>query len=95
VRKKEGRLKDKIREYVETVPNVYYHPVVTRGVGKKGAPDIFLCHKGRFIAIETKATEKDEPTPLQKRRLREIAAAGGVALVVDESNWEVVKLHVN
>jgi Holliday junction resolvase len=50
-----------------------------------GTPDILACLQGRFIAIEAKAG-KGKPTALQLRALRLIDEAGGLALIINETN---------
>ena len=50
-----------------------------------GTPDILACYKGRFIGIEAKAG-KNKPTDLQTSNLRTIDEAGGLALVINETN---------
>lgn len=50
----------------------------TFGYGRSGVPDRIGCHRGRFFSIEVKREGK-EPTTLQKRRLKEVAEAGGLA----------------
>lgn len=42
--------------------------------------DILACVDGRFLGIETKDDEDEEPTPLQQYHLRKIRKAGGTAL---------------
>lgn len=47
-----------------------------------GLPDILGCHKGRFIGIEVKAPGKEDTlTILQKKVLRLIRNAGGIAFM--------------
>ena len=49
-----------------------------------GLPDIIGCYKGRFIGIEVKDPEGNHPTSeLQKKRIREIRQAGGIAFTAD------------
>lgn len=43
-----------------------------------GAPDITICHKGFFVAIELKRSEKRKPTLLQLARLSNIQKSGGI-----------------
>lgn len=63
---------------------IWYYMPVTYGMGVVGIPDILCCWHGLFIGIETKAPGKRKNvTPNQQARLREIRAAGGVAVVVD------------
>jgi hypothetical protein len=50
-----------------------------------GTPDILACLGGRFIGIEAKAG-KNKPTDLQTSNLRTIDEAGGLALVINETN---------
>lgn len=48
---------------------------------QSGYPDLFVCYKGRFIALEVKAPG-GYPTELQLKRLREFRAAGGIGEVI-------------
>jgi hypothetical protein len=45
---------------------------------------------GRFLAIECKAGA-NKPTALQTREIESIRLAGGVAVVANEENWEMVR----
>jgi hypothetical protein len=63
----------------------YYAMPMGSGYGSTGVPDFLVCCNGRFIGIEAKAG-KGKPTALQLSNLRQIVDAGGVALVVNESN---------
>ena len=49
--------------------------------GTAGIPDIIVCHKGRFIALEAKVG-KNKPTKLQAATIDQIKRAGGTAAVV-------------
>lgn len=55
-----------------------------------GTPDILACLNGRFIGIEAKAGT-NKPTALQINALAAIDEAGGVALVINESNLQYLK----
>ena len=55
-----------------------------------GTPDILACVWGRFVAIEAKAGT-NKPTALQIRSLQRIHEAGGLALVINESNLDYLK----
>lgn len=72
---------------------VYYFFPTTHGYGRSGVPDVICCLKGRFLAIECKAGN-NKPTALQLKEMREIESSGGVALVVNESNVEDVRVFV-
>ena len=49
--------------------------------GTAGIPDIIVCHKGRFIALEAKVG-RNTPTKLQAATIDQIRKAGGTAVVV-------------
>ena len=83
----------KVKEKVVTVlkqHGAYYFFPATYGLGRAGIPDIIACHCGCFVAIECKAG-KGTTTALQERELQRIRDAGGIALVIDETNIEVVR----
>jgi hypothetical protein len=63
---------------------------VTGGFGNSGVPDLLVCVSGRFVGIECKAVG-NKPTALQLHNLNAIELAGGIALVIDESNMHLVK----
>lgn len=44
-----------------------------------GMPDIIACFNGRFIAIEVKKDEHEEPRRLQQAVMARIRASGGIA----------------
>jgi Holliday junction resolvase len=68
---------------------VYYFSPATFGMGRSGVPDIICCHLGKFIGVECKAGV-NKPTELQKRELAAIEKAGGVALVINETNLDLL-----
>lgn len=80
----EGKVKADCKTLLKSFGIWYYMPV-QNGMGVVGIPDIIACWKGRFLAIETKAPGKrSNTTPNQKRVLAEIAAHGGLQIVVDD-----------
>ena len=81
----EKKVKTKVEALLKAAGAYYFFPA-THGYGRSGVPDIIVCVKGRFVAIECKA-EGNKPTALQERELARIKQAGGVAVVVDETNW--------
>lgn len=58
-----------------------------------GTPDILACLNGRFIGIEAKAG-KNKPTDLQTLNLKRIDDAGGLALVVNETNMTELEVKL-
>ena len=84
----ESKVKAKCTDLLKAV-GVYYFFPVANGMGRAGIPDIICCARGKFLAIECKAG-KGTTTALQKKELAAIEAAGGVALVITESNLTVL-----
>jgi Holliday junction resolvase len=80
----ESKVKAKCTDLLKAV-GVYYFFPVANGMGRAGIPDIICCARGKFLAIECKAG-KGTTTALQKKELAAIEAAGGVALVINETN---------
>jgi len=58
-----------------------------------GTPDILACLNGRFIGIEAKAG-KNKPTDLQTLNLKRIDEAGGLALVINETNMTELEVKL-
>lgn len=85
----EKRVKDKVVGILKDEGAYYFFPA-THGYGRSGVPDIVACVNGRFLAIECKAG-KNKPTALQVREIESIRKAGGVAVVANEENWEMVR----
>lgn len=80
----EAKVKKVVVEQLKGLGAYYFYPV-TGGYGRSGVPDIVGCLGGKFFGIECKAG-KNKPTTLQKKNLKDIYNAGGVALVVNENN---------
>src|SRR3990167_3307647 len=55
--------------------------LVTTGVSTAGTPDLLVCYRGCFIALEVKALG-GRTTPLQEVHLELVGGAGGAAAVV-------------
>ena len=85
----EGKVKAQIKRIVAEAGAYYAMPMGT-GFGNAGVPDFLICHKGEFIAVEAKANG-NKPTALQEKHLNDIRIAGGIALVVDETNLNQLK----
>lgn len=50
-------------------------------VNAAGTPDLLVCYRGRFVAMELK-TAIGGPEKLQEQRIAEVEAAGGLAGIV-------------
>jgi hypothetical protein len=87
--KRERDVKDAVKKILDQAGAYFFMPVPT-GYGRHGIPDFIVCHKGRFIAIETKFGDR-KPTKYQELELQKIQIAGGIALVINESNLDTLK----
>jgi Holliday junction resolvase len=85
----EKAVKDKVVGILKD-EGVYYFFPATHGYGRSGVPDIIACVDGKFLAIECKAGA-NKPTALQVREIERIRKAGGVAVVANEENWDMVR----
>ena len=84
----EKRVKDKVVAVLKDA-GVYYFFPATHGFGRSGVPDIVCCVSGKFLAIECKANG-NKPTALQIREIEAIRRSDGCAVVVDETNWDMI-----
>lgn len=87
--KTEADLKREIVAYLKSVGAWFDNPV-RNGYGRRGVPDIVVCYRGRFLAIEAKRPPEEGKKPptadvWQQRELAAIIAAGGRAIVA----WSV------
>ena len=84
----EAKVKKVVVKQLKELGAYYFFPA-TGGYGKSGVPDIVGCWEGLFFGIECKAG-KNMPTALQEKNLRDIRAASGFDLVVNEENMSQV-----
>lgn len=85
----EAAVKAKIRKVLDSIGCWYCFPPAN-GYGRAGIPDVLICYKGKFLAIEAKAG-KGRTTALQDRELKRISEAGGTAWVVREADLDTLK----
>jgi hypothetical protein len=85
----EKRVKEKVVRVLKE-ESVYYFFPATHGYGRSGVPDIISCVNGLFFAIECKAGS-GKVTPLQASEIETIRRNNGVAVVVNEENWDMVR----
>lgn len=91
----EGKVKRKIKAWllVNLPGPIWFYWAPGGAFGKAGTPDLLMCWRGVFIAIEVKA-EGGTLTALQINALKELQAAGAVAAVVrgyDVARLEAIK----
>lgn len=85
----EAKVKKQIRQIIDEFDAYYAMPIGT-GYGQSGVPDFLICHKGRFIAVEAKAG-KGKTTLLQEAHLERIRNAGGITLIINETNLQQLR----
>lgn len=84
----EGKVKAVVKRVLKDM-GAYYHFPVQNGMGSP-CLDCHGCFRGLYFAIETKAPGK-KPTARQQITIDAIRKAGGLALVVDNSDYVTVK----
>jgi hypothetical protein len=89
----EKKVKDKVKKFLDSIGAYHFSPM-TGGFGRSGVPDIIVCLKSRFIAIECKANG-GKTTMLQEKNIDAIRLNKGIAMVVDENNIELMKEVIN
>lgn len=83
-RKPETAFRAKFQNRLKQLPNSWFESIQQKSIG--GTPDNLGVIRGQFVGIEYKATENDVPTPLQEHKLKCIAEAEGIGLVVHPGN---------
>lgn len=83
-KKPEAKLQEQCLDYVKELSRKG-EPIVAinqhgSAYGSRGVPDIIMCIKGFFVAVELKVGD-NEPTALQNHWLEKITDAGGDANV--------------
>lgn len=89
----EKKVKDKVKKFLDSLGAYHFSPM-TGGFGRSGVPDIIVCLKSRFIAIECKANG-GKTTMLQEKNINAIRLNKGIAMVVDENNIDYMKEVIN
>lgn len=88
----EAKTKKRVRAILDAA-GVYHFNPFGGGYGRAGIPDIVACANGFFLAIECKAG-KGKTTALQDRELENIRAAGGVTLVLYDTEEDMLRLQL-
>lgn len=84
--KNEKDVKDAVKQIL-TKHGAYYYMVVPVIYSRTGVPDFLICHKGHFIAVETKFGY-NKPSERQKEEMRLISRANGISFIINEKNLE-------
>lgn len=91
MQKPETKFRAKVDKELGTLKNAWFESIQQKAI--QGTPDKIGCVNGHFFALELKATAKQQPSALQALKLKRIAEAGGMGIVVHPGNLdEVMKL---
>ena len=86
-RKPESIFRDKVRKQLVLLPNSWFESIQQRMIS--GTPDLLGCINVHFIGLELKSSS-GQVTPIQEYKLKQIAKAGGIAIVTNPENWDQV-----
>lgn len=85
----EKRFEEKVKKYLHERGHYHVKYFANRNT-KAGIPDILACVRGRFVAIEVKASA-GKPSELQLYNIRNIRQAGGIAIVLYPERFDDFK----
>lgn len=88
-KKPETVFKERVQKDLDSLGSDCWH-VKIQQVSIVGTPDMLICAKGIFIALELKKDDKEEPKPIQIYTLNQIQKAKGHALVAHPNSWRNV-----
>lgn len=88
----ETKFLKEVQKFLDSI-GAYYVKQIGSMFSQSGIPDLLICYKGKFIALELKS-EKGKPSPLQLRNIDLIKAAGGNARVLYPKDFESFKKEV-
>lgn len=78
--------------FLDAIPGCYWEKIQAGSI--RGRSDIFLCIRGRFVALELKRDQRQSQTKgrakLQSVLQERIREAGGIALFVSPETWDEV-----
>ena len=86
----EGKVKKAAKNILDSLHGCWYFSPQSGVYGRSGIPDLVGCYKGKFFSIECKAAG-NTTTALQEKEIAAIRSAGGLSLVIDESNIDRLK----
>ena len=89
----ETTFKNKVTNYLKTVPGCWFVKIWGGGFQRAGIPDILGCINGKFFALELKS-DNGNPSTLQMYVLAKIQKCGGIASVVYPDDFEDLKIRL-
>jgi hypothetical protein len=89
---KESRFQSKVIKWFESIGG-YVVNIWGGGYQRAGIPDLLICYKGRFVALELK-TYMGKVHELQRYNISEIHNAGGFARILRPSEFKEFQSEV-
>lgn len=89
---KESRFQSKVIKWFESIGG-YVVNIWGGGYQRAGIPDLLICYKGRFVALELK-TDMGKVHELQHYNIDEIHKAGGFARILRPSEFKEFQSEV-
>lgn len=86
--KPETLFKKKVVKILEMLPNVKVF--VIQQISKRGDPDLLVCVRGKFVALELKRSGVKKGSPLQEHILTQVIKALGYARICTPENFETI-----
>ena len=87
---KEATLTKKVKTHLSKLKSTFSWKCADRYYS--GLPDFIVCYRGRFLAIELKATGK-KPRNLQRYVIQKIIDSGGVSFYADSYEMYLKKFR--
>jgi hypothetical protein len=73
---------------LKLIPLSWWESISQRAIC--GTPDVLGHIKGKFVALEFKATARAKQAKLQEYKIRQINEAQGIGFFVHPDNWEEI-----
>lgn len=89
----EKNFENKIKRYL-TDNGCWFVKYFANRMTKSGVPDLLICVRGTFLAVEVKA-QNGKPSELQLYNRDEIRKAGGYSIILYPDQWEDFKLFID
>ena len=91
---REKSVENRIKNYLKS-KGAYYVKYFGNKFSQVGVPDLLVCYRGMFVAIEVK-NDKGKTSPLQDINLQQIKDAGGYSIVARSvKDVEVLIGHID
>ena len=85
-KKPETKFKEKVLNDLKLLPHTWVYKTQDRT--RSGIPDLILCLRGLFVAIELKVDSKVDE--IQTYTLNKISGAYGITRIATPNNWGAI-----